>query len=89
MKTLYKTPTTTATAAFTSIAISVFFRYVSVEVLTYVAWKISGLPADRVIGSGTNLDTARFHFLIGEKLNIPPNSVHGWILGEHGDSSGT
>lgn len=58
-----------------------------VEVLTYVAWKISGLPADRVIGSGTNLDTARFHFLIGEKLNIPPNSVHGWIIGEHGDSS--
>ncbi|XP_073248745.1 L-lactate dehydrogenase-like isoform X2 [Porites lutea] len=58
-----------------------------VEVLTYVAWKISGLPADRVIGSGTNLDTARLHFFIGEKLNIPPNSVHGWIIGEHGDSS--
>ena len=54
-----------------------------------MAWKISGLPADRVIGSGTNLDTARFHFLIGEKLNVPPNSVHGWIIGEHGDSSGT
>ena len=51
--------------------------------------KMLSLPADRVIGSGTNLDTARLHFFIGEKLNIPPNSVHGWIIGEHGDSSGT
>lgn len=37
------------------------------DILTYVAWKISGLPHERVIGSGTNLDTARFHFLISEK----------------------
>ncbi|KAJ7327356.1 L-lactate dehydrogenase A chain [Desmophyllum pertusum] len=52
-----------------------------VDILTYVAWKISGLPHERVIGSGTNLDTARFHFLISEKLNIAPNNVHGWIIG--------
>ena len=60
-----------------------------VDILTYVAWKISGLPHERVIGSGTHLDTARFHFLISEKLNIAPNNVHGWIIGEHGDASGT
>ncbi|KAL9971951.1 hypothetical protein ACROYT_G018181 [Oculina patagonica] len=58
-----------------------------VDILTYVAWKISGLPHERVIGSGTNLDTARFHFLISEKLNIAPKNVHGWIIGEHGDAS--
>lgn len=58
-----------------------------VDILTYAAWKISGLPHERVIGSGTNLDTARFHFLISEKLNIAPNNVHGWIIGEHGDAS--
>ncbi|XP_070580096.1 L-lactate dehydrogenase B chain-like isoform X1 [Ptychodera flava] len=58
-----------------------------VDLLTYVAWKISGLPAHRVIGSGTNLDSARFRFLMGEKLGIAPSSCHGWIIGEHGDSS--
>ncbi|PIK34979.1 putative L-lactate dehydrogenase isoform X3 [Apostichopus japonicus] len=58
-----------------------------VDILTYVTWKLSGLPRHRVIGSGTNLDTARFRFLIGEKLNIAPSSVHGYIIGEHGDSS--
>lgn len=58
-----------------------------VDILTYVTWKISGLPRHRVLGSGTNLDTARFRFLIGEKLNIAPSSVHGYIIGEHGDSS--
>lgn len=58
-----------------------------VDILTYVAWKISGLPHERVIGSGTNLDTARFHFLISEKLNIAPSNVHGWLIGEHGDAS--
>ena len=65
-----------------------FFPFL-VDILTYVAWKISGLPHERVIGSGTNLDTARFHFLISEKLNVTPNNVHGWIIGEHGDASGT
>ncbi|XP_053417120.1 L-lactate dehydrogenase C chain [Nycticebus coucang] len=58
-----------------------------VDLLTYVVWKISGLPATRVIGSGCNLDSARFRYLIGEKLGVHPTSCHGWIIGEHGDSS--
>ncbi|XP_045700084.1 L-lactate dehydrogenase A-like 6B isoform X1 [Phyllostomus hastatus] len=58
-----------------------------VDILTYVAWKLSGMPPNRVIGSGCNLDTARFRFLIGQKLGIHPESCHGWVLGEHGDSS--
>lgn len=56
--------------------------------LTYVTWKLSGLPKHRVIGSGTNLDSARFRFLIAEKLGIHASSFNGWILGEHGDTSG-
>jgi len=58
-----------------------------VDVLTYVTWKLSGLPPTRVFGSGTNLDSARFRFLLGEKLNLAPSNCHGWIIGEHGDSS--
>uniref|UniRef100_UPI00358EF16C L-lactate dehydrogenase-like isoform X2 n=1 Tax=Myxine glutinosa TaxID=7769 RepID=UPI00358EF16C len=58
-----------------------------VDVLTFVAWKLSGLPVHRIIGSGTNLDSARFRFLMGEKLEINPTSCHGWVIGEHGDSS--
>ncbi|KAF4802503.1 Glycogen [starch] synthase, liver [Turdus rufiventris] len=58
-----------------------------VDILTYVTWKLSGLPKHRVIGSGCNLDTARFRYLMSEKLGIHPSSCHGWILGEHGDSS--
>ncbi|XP_010161190.1 L-lactate dehydrogenase B chain isoform X2 [Antrostomus carolinensis] len=58
-----------------------------VDVLAYVAWKLSGLPKHRVIGSGCNLDTARFRYLIGERLGIHPANCHGWILGELGDSS--
>ncbi|KAM6925630.1 L-lactate dehydrogenase B-B chain isoform 2-T2 [Lycodopsis pacificus] len=58
-----------------------------VDVLTYVTWKLSGLPQHRVIGSGTNLDSARFRFLMADKLGIHPSSFNGWILGEHGDTS--
>ncbi|VDN52352.1 unnamed protein product [Dracunculus medinensis] len=58
-----------------------------VDILTYVTWKLSGLPQERVFGSGTNLDSARFRFLLSERLNIAPTSCHGWIIGEHGDSS--
>lgn len=61
---------------------------VSVDVLTYVTWKLSGLPKERVIGSGTNLDSARFRFLLSERLGIATSSCHGWIIGEHGDTSG-
>ena len=48
-----------------------------VDILTYVTWKLSGLPPNRIIGSGTNLDSARFRYYISEKLNIGPKSVHG------------
>jgi len=58
-----------------------------VDILTYVAHKVSGLPRHRVIGSGCNLDSARFRFHLSEKLNVAPTSAHGWIIGEHGDSS--
>ncbi|XP_047115909.1 L-lactate dehydrogenase-like [Schistocerca piceifrons] len=58
-----------------------------VDILTYVAWKLSGLPKNRVFGSGTNLDSARFRVFIAERLGVSPCSVHGWIIGEHGDSS--
>ncbi|KAK1338777.1 hypothetical protein QTO34_019435 [Cnephaeus nilssonii] len=58
-----------------------------VDILTYVAWKLSGFPKNRVIGSGCNLDSARFRYLMGERLGVHPLSCHGWVLGEHGDSS--
>ena len=57
-----------------------------VDILAYVAWKESGLPTSRVIGSGTSLDTARLRYEIGKKINIDPRNVHAYILGEHGDS---
>jgi L-lactate dehydrogenase len=57
-----------------------------VDVLSYVAWKVSGFPAERVIGSGTVLDTARFRYLLGQHLGVDPRSVHAHIVGEHGDS---
>eukprot|EP00245_Coleochaete_scutata_P016590 TRINITY_DN780_c0_g2_i1.p1 TRINITY_DN780_c0_g2~~TRINITY_DN780_c0_g2_i1.p1 ORF type:complete len:352 (+),score=45.47 TRINITY_DN780_c0_g2_i1:129-1184(+) len=58
-----------------------------VDVLTYIAWKISGLPVNRVIGSGTNLDSSRFRFLIADALDVNAQNVHGYIIGEHGDTS--
>ena len=57
-----------------------------VDVLTYAAYKISGLPANRVIGSGTVLDTARLKYLLGEHLQVDSRNVHAVIIGEHGDS---
>lgn len=58
-----------------------------VDILTYRAAKIAGLPKGRVFGSGTTLDTARFRFHLSEFLKVNPKSIHGYILGEHGDSS--
>ncbi|KJE95812.1 L-lactate dehydrogenase A [Capsaspora owczarzaki ATCC 30864] len=58
-----------------------------VDILTWVTWKLSGLPSSRVIGSGTTLDSSRFRVLLAEKLGIAPRSVHANIIGEHGDSS--
>ena len=57
-----------------------------VDVLTYAAWKISGLPAAQVLGSGTILDTARFRFLLSQHFGVDARSVHAFIIGEHGDS---
>jgi L-lactate dehydrogenase len=57
-----------------------------VDILTYVVWKFSGLPRERVIGSGTILDTARFRFLLGDYFNIDTRNVHAYIIGEHGDT---
>ncbi|MCA1200437.1 L-lactate dehydrogenase [Priestia flexa] len=57
-----------------------------VDVLSYVAYKESGLPASRVIGSGTTLDSARFRVLLGEYFEVDPHNVHAVIVGEHGDS---
>lgn len=56
------------------------------DVMTYLTQKYSGLPYNRVIGSGTCLDTSRLRFLVGEKLNISPKNIHGYVIGEHGDS---
>lgn len=56
------------------------------DVMTYLTWKYSGLPASRVIGSGTTLDTARLRYLVGDKLGISPKNVHAYVIGEHGDS---
>lgn len=57
-----------------------------VDIMSYFTWKKSGWASHRVVGSGTLLDTARFRYLIGDKLSIDPRSVHAHIIGEHGDS---
>ena len=57
-----------------------------VDILSYAAYKFSSKPAHEVIGSGTVLDTARFRFLLAQHCQIDPHNVHGYILGEHGDS---
>jgi L-lactate dehydrogenase len=57
-----------------------------VDVLTYATLRISGLPWQRIIGSGTVLDTARFRYELSSNCQIDPRSVHAYIIGEHGDS---
>lgn len=57
-----------------------------VDILTYAAIKISGFPSNQVFGSGTILDTARFRYLLSQHFGVDPRSVHGYIIGEHGDS---
>ena len=57
-----------------------------VDILTYVAQKLSGFPVNRVIGSGTVLDTARLKSMLSEHLDIDSRTVHAFIIGEHGDS---
>jgi len=58
-----------------------------VDVMTYAAWKISGLPPHRVIGSGTNLDSNRFRGMIADKLKLNTADCHGWIIGQQGPKS--
>lgn len=58
-----------------------------VDLMTYVVQKVSGFEPQRVIGSGTVLDTARLRYLIGKYLHISTKNVHAYIMGEHGDSS--
>lgn len=57
-----------------------------VDILTYAAVKFSGLPENRVIGSGTVLDTARLRYFLGEHLLVDNRSIHAFVIGEHGDS---
>lgn len=57
-----------------------------VDILTYVAWKLSGFSKERVIGSGTVLDSARLKYMLGEHLDVDARNVHAYVIGEHGDS---
>src|SRR5690554_2052900 len=57
-----------------------------VDILAYATWKISGFPMERVIGSGTILDTARFRFLLSQYFDVDARNIHGYIIGEHGDT---
>ncbi len=57
-----------------------------VDILTYTALKLSGFPENRVIGSGTVLDTARLKYELSEHLSVDSRSIHAFIIGEHGDS---
>jgi len=56
------------------------------DILTYITLKISGLPSDKVMGSGTVLDSSRFRYLISEHCHLDPRNVHAYIIGEHGDT---
>ena len=58
-----------------------------VDLMSYVVWKVSGLPKNKVIGSGTVLDTARLRYLMAHYLKVSSKNVHAYIMGEHGDSS--
>ncbi|WP_345242143.1 L-lactate dehydrogenase [Pontibacillus salipaludis] len=57
-----------------------------VDILTYATWKFSGLPKERVIGSGTILDSGRFRYMLGEYFEVAPSNIHATIIGEHGDT---
>ena len=57
-----------------------------VDAMTYFTYRLSGLPSNQVIGSGTTLDTSRLRYLISERLQVNAKNVHAYVLGEHGDS---
>lgn len=56
------------------------------DVMTYLTFKYSGLPHNKVLGTGTTLDTARLKYLISEKVGVSPKDIHAFVMGEHGDS---
>lgn len=58
-----------------------------VDLMAYVVWKVSGLPKNKIIGSGTVLDTARLRYLMADYLKVSSKNIHAYIMGEHGDSS--
>lgn len=58
-----------------------------VDLMTYVVSKVSGLPKNQVIGSGTVLDTARLRYILSDHLQVSSKNIHAYIMGEHGDSS--
>ena len=57
-----------------------------VDVMSQITLKLSGFSPDKVIGSGTTLDSARLRYLVGEKLHVDPRNVHAYVVGEHGES---
>ena len=56
------------------------------DVMTFLTWKYSKFKANRIIGSGTTLDTARLQYIIGDKVSVNPKDVNAYVIGEHGDS---
>jgi L-lactate dehydrogenase len=57
-----------------------------VDILSYVSWDVSDLPHNRVLGSGTVLDTSRFRHVLSQRMNVDPKNVHAYVVGEHGDT---
>ena len=57
-----------------------------VDVMSYITYKYSGLDSNKVIGTGTSLDTSRLRYMLSKKLDISPKNVHAYVMGEHGDS---
>lgn len=57
-----------------------------VDIMAYAAYKLSGLPKNKIIGSGTVLDTLRLRKILSDLLNVSPSNVHAYMMGEHGDS---
>ncbi len=57
-----------------------------VDIMTRITHKLSGFPKERVLGSGTALDTARLRYLLGQHLHVDPRNIHAYVIGEHGDS---
>lgn len=57
-----------------------------VDILTYAAWKITGLPVSRILGSGTVLDSSRFRSLLAKEYSVDARNIHAHVIGEHGDT---